>query len=518
MRLADYFDSAVSRHPNDIAFVDGPASVSFAEAQRFVHAAAHALAADPGLRPGCHLAIYAPNDWRILALQIAANCAGMAWVAVHTRNAVETNIAVLDYADCEVVLFHSAYEQAVPALKAGLPRVKRFVCIDAPSEHGEHLDTWIAPYRDRKFIRGAEDPDQTALVQPTGGTTGPSKGAVHTNRSLEMGLIAVFDTLQMGPDTRVLAAAPLTHAACLVSLAAAIRGGCSVVMPSFDARTTLAAIERERITHLILPPTVVYALLAEPSIASTDLSSLRCLTVSSAPIAPEKLKEAVRRFGPVVHEVYGQSECLFPVIAKRPQDYVMADGSFDETALRSAGKSSTYACVEIMDDDGNLVAPGVRGEIVLRSTMVMQGYYKRPEDTAQACEFGWHHTTDIGVKDERGFITIVDRKKDMIVSGGFNIFPAEIEAVICSHPAVQDCAVIGVPDEKWGEAVKAVVQFKPDRQASGEELIELCKRELGSMKAPKSVEAWVELPRSAVGKILKRDIRDKFWQGQWRSV
>lgn len=517
MRLADYFDAAVSRYSHAPALIDGDVRVDFTEANRFVHGTANALATDPHIRAGAHAAIYAPNDYRVPLLQIGMNRAGLPWVAVHTRNAVDTNVAVLDYADCELVFFHSVFEAVVPALRAGLPKVRKFICIDRPSPEGEFLEDWLAPHRGLHRTEAA-DMDAPSQLQPTGGTTGPSKGAYHSNRSMEMALRSVFETLRIDHTSRVLAVAPLTHAASMLTLAAAVRGGCTVVLPGFDVAAVLDTIARERITHLFLPPTIVYALLSDPRIGQADLGSLQCLAVGGAPIAPEKMKQAVRCLGPVIYEVYGQSECSFPVIAKRPQDYLRPDGSFDEDALRSAGKCVAFAEVEIMDDDGNIVGPGQRGEIVVRSAMVMTGYYKRPEDTAAVSAFGWHHTTDIGIRDERGFITIVDRKKDMIVSGGFNLFPNEIESVINALPAVLDCAVIGVPDEKWGEAVKAVVQLKPGQALDADAVIDLCKRELGSMKAPKSVEFWPELPRSAVGKILKRDIRDKFWKGQWRSV
>jgi acyl-CoA synthetase (AMP-forming)/AMP-acid ligase II len=174
--------------------------------------------------------------------------------------------------------------------------------------------------------------------------------------------------------------------------------------------------------------------------------------------------------------------------------------------------------VAIMDAAGNLLPAGERGEIVVRSSMVMQGYYKKPEETAAVSTHGWHHTSDVGIIDSRGFVTIVDRLKDMIVSGGFNIFPVEIEKVIQGHPAVLDCIVVGVPDDKWGEAVKAVVQLKPGQAADEEQIIALCKEHLGSTKAPKSVEFWPELPRSAVGKLLKKDVRARYWGDQWRAV
>jgi acyl-CoA synthetase (AMP-forming)/AMP-acid ligase II len=174
--------------------------------------------------------------------------------------------------------------------------------------------------------------------------------------------------------------------------------------------------------------------------------------------------------------------------------------------------------LEVMDDGGNILPRGERGEIVLRGGLVMAGYYKNPQATAEASTFGWHHTGDIGVIDEDGFVYIVDRKKDMIISGGFNVFPSEIEQVLWSHPAVQDCAVIGVPDEKWGEAVKAVVELKPGAKATEDELIELAKRKLGGVKAPKSVDFTAALPRSPVGKVLKKDLRATYWVGHERKI
>jgi acyl-CoA synthetase (AMP-forming)/AMP-acid ligase II len=298
----------------------------------------------------------------------------------------------------------------------------------------------------------------------------------------------------------------------------AIRGAANIILPGFDPDAILSLIEKEKITHLFLPPTAVYALMAHPRTRQTDFSSLKCFIVGAAPFAPEKFKEAVRIFGPVIYEAFGQTETLFPLVIKSPSDYLNADGSFDEEAVRAAGKAVTVARIAIMDDEGNLLPAGERGEIVVRSSMIMQGYYKKPKDTAEVSQFGWHHTSDIGILDGRGFLTIVDRKKDMIVSGGFNIYPVEIEKVIQGHASVLDCIVVGVPDDKWGEAVKAVVQLKSGQTAVAEDLIALCKAQLGSAKSPKTVEFWPDLPRSAVGKLLKKDVRAKFWGEHWRAV
>lgn len=517
MRLADYFDAVTALHPQNMAFVDGAKRVTYAEAQKFVHAVAHGLTRARQAGAGSHVAIYAPNDYRVSLLQLGSNLADLAWLSVHIRNSVETNAEVLNYFDAEIVFFHSYFESSVPILKAKLSKAKLFICIDTTSEHGQSLDDWLADCH-TPFLNNQEDPATCAFLQPTGGTTGPTKGAVHTHRTLEVMGLALTNAVGITAESRHLCIAPLTHAAGLLALGFSMRGGTNIIMPGFDVESILALIEKEKVTHIYLPPTAVYGLLAHPKTKQADFSSLKFFIVGAAPIAPEKFKEAVRVFGPIMYEGFGQTETLIPILMKGPSDYLNSDGSFDEDMVRAAGKAVDVVRVGIMNDEGHLVPVGERGEIVIRSSMVMQGYYKKPEETAEVSKFGWHHTTDIGVMDARGFVTIVDRKKDMIVSGGFNIYPVEIEKVIQDHPAVLDCIVIGVPDEKWGEAVKAVVQLKADQAVSEEQLIALCKDRLGSTKTPKTVEFWDELPRSAVGKLLKKDVRAKFWGDHWRAV
>ncbi|MFM0220459.1 class I adenylate-forming enzyme family protein [Paraburkholderia dipogonis] len=517
MRLADYFDAVAQLHPGNLAFVDGATRMTYGEAQKYVHAVAHGLTREREAGMGTHAAIYAPNDYRVSLLHLGINLADSAWLSVHIRNSVETNAEVLDYFDTDIVFFHSYFESSMPVLKATLSQAKRYVCIDRASEHGVSMDEWLKDCW-TPFANQPEDPATRAFLQPTGGTTGPSKGAVHTHRSLEFMGLGLASAFGIGAGSRHLCVAPLTHAAGLLALGFTIKGGVNVILPSFDPEVLLKVIEAEKITHLYLPPTAVYGLLAHPKTRETDFSSLQAFIVGAAPIAPDKFKEAVRVFGPVMYESFGQTETLVPILVKGPADYLKPDGSFDEEVVKAAGKAVDVACLAIMDAEGKLLPAGERGEIVVRSSMVMQGYYKKPDDTAAVSAFGWHHTTDVGVRDARGYITIVDRMKDMIVTGGFNVFPVEIEKIIQGHPAVLDCIVIGVPDEKWGEAVKAVVQRKPGLTVSEEEIMALCKEYLGSTKTPKSVEFWVDLPRSAVGKLLKKDVREKYWGEQWRAV
>lgn len=518
MRIADYFEMAAERHPTQEAFVDDNGRIDYASAAAFMHAVARRIAAHPDLPPGAGIAIYSPNDARVSMLQLGINRADRMWVLIHTRNSVETNAATIAFADTKLVIFHSAFETAVPAIRAATSPDMKFVCIDRDSEHGPSLKTWLGGDDRSPYPATREDPLAAAFMVPTGGTTGVPKAVVHTHRSTEISAASLAQAIAIDDTARHLAVAPLTHAAGFMALCFAAAGGVNVILPGFDLDRVLASIASERITHLYVPPTALYALLAHPGLKHTDLSSLRCLVIGAAPVAPAKFKEAVAAFGPIVHEGYGQTEALLPVTLKRPGDYLRPDGSFDEAILRSAGRAGPFVRVAIMSADGTLLPPGETGEIVVQSSMVMKGYHKMPQETEDVSRLGWHHTTDVGFRDAQGFITIVDRMKDMIVSGGFNIYPAEIEAAVAELMPVQECAVIGVPDEKWGEAVKAVVLLKPGASLAEADVIEHCKTRIGSMKAPKSVEFWPDLPRSVVGKVLKREIRKRYWHDQWRAV
>jgi len=517
MRIADYFDKMAELAPDSEMLVDGDVRLTYGQAQERVHAIARALLAQPEFHKGSHVAIYAPNDYRVSILQLALNRADMVWLSVHIRSALETNIECLRYLDCECVFFHSQFEADVPRLAEGLALARKFICIDSPSAHGPSLDRWVDGHAG-EFKSDTESPLSPAFLQLTGGTTGPSKAATHTHHSLEATIITMYSSLDIGPQSRGLVAAPITHAAGLLMCAFFARGAANVIHRGFEAGAVLATIEKERISHLFLPPTALYALLDHPSRKDFDYSSLRALIVGAAPTAPERFGEAIRIFGPVLYEVFGQVESLFPVLVKTPRDYVRADGTLDESVYSTTGRQTPLSRVKIMADDGALLAPGEIGEVVVQTSMLMSGYYKKPQETEDVRTFGWHHTGDIGVEDARGFITIVDRKKDIIISGGFNIYPTEVEAAILTHPAILECAVVGVPDDKWGEAVTAIVACRKNARVTPEEIVALCKQKLGSVKAPKSVEIWQELPHSAVGKILKRDIRAGFWKGRDRVI
>jgi acyl-CoA synthetase (AMP-forming)/AMP-acid ligase II len=296
-------------------------------------------------------------------------------------------------------------------------------------------------------------------------------------------------------------------------------GGTVVVHDGVRPGAIFDSIERHRVTRLFLPPTAIYALLDHRAAGDVDFSSLRHFIYAAAPMSADKLEEALEVFGPVMTQTFGQVEAPMICTVMSPSEHVEAvRDARRRMRLTSCGRPSLVARVEIMGADGELVEPGAHGEIVVRGDLVMEGYYGDAKATAEARRpGGWHGTGDIGFRDDEGFVYIVDRKRDMIITGGFNVFPSAVERVVWSHPAVLDCAVIGLPDEKWGESVTAVVELKNGEDVSAEEIVALCRSALGSVQAPKAV-LFRALPRSANGKVLKRVLRDEYWAGQARMV
>jgi acyl-CoA synthetase (AMP-forming)/AMP-acid ligase II len=291
-----------------------------------------------------------------------------------------------------------------------------------------------------------------------------------------------------------------------------------VVLTKPDPAALLDAIEKYRVTEFFLPPTVIYRLLDTPGIEKRDFSSLRYLMYGAAPMSVEKLKQALALFGPIMLQGYGQSEAPGAISSLRPGDHFVNGKIASDERLSSCGLPCVLNALAIMDEKGKPLSPGATGEICVRGEIVMKGYYKQPEKTAETIVNGWLHTGDVGFLDAEGYLHITDRKRDMIITGGFNVFPGEVEQVLWTHPSVLDCAVIGVPDADWGEAVKAVVELKPGSTTEAEELIAFCKDKLGSVKSPKSVDFVKTLPRSPVGKVLKKDLREPYWRNAGRSI
>jgi len=518
MRLIDFFDKGVALGPDRTCLVDlDGQSLSFGDTQKMSYRIGNALIA-AGVQPQRAAAVLSPNDLHAFVCILGILRSGAAWMPANARNAMEDNIAIMADNDCEWLFYHSSFARQAAAIREGVPTLKGMVCLDRPNGGDPDLTSWLADVSDAACDVMA-GPHDIASFWPSGGTTGRSKGVLLTHLNFEtmMANFAAGINHRAVPPVHLIAA-PMTHAAGCVAFPTLVAGGTQIISPNADPLTIMQAIETHRVTTLFLPPTVIYMMLGHPRVREFDYSSLRHLIYAAAPMSATKLAEAIEIFGPVMTQTFGQAESPMICTFMSPEEHLVEDTPEGRKRLTSCGRSSMFTQVAIMDDEGRLLPDGEAGEIVVRGNLVMKGYYKNPTATEEASRFGWHHTGDIGVRDGDGYFYIVDRKRDMIISGGFNIYPSEIEQVLWAHPAIEDCAVVGVPDEKWGEAVKAVIQLKAGIDATPAEFEQFCRTRLGGMKTPKSFEIWDALPRSPVGKVLKRSIRDRFWAGHSRSV
>jgi len=516
MRLVDYLDKGASLGPEAPCLTTDGHTLTYAEVRDTSRRVADALARC-GVAPGQSVAILSANDPTSFTCVFGISRAGAVWCPINPRNEAGENRELLDLFDCTALLFQKSFAPLVAAIAPDLPKLAVLVCLDGPDDTVEGALTW------EQFL----DPDATvdlvpvdapnpvaesgvadlAMIVGTGGTTGRPKGVMLTNANLEtMTALTLMGYPFHGRPT-YLALAPLTHAAGVLCFPVLALGGEIVIMRAPDVAGFLALVEQHRVTHTFLPPTLIYMVLGHQALDSTDLSSLQCFWYGAAPMSAARLEEALTRIGPVMAQLFGQTEAPMMISMMPPADHVDADGSPLRERLSSAGRPAPLVQVAVLDEDGREVPGGERGEICVRGSLVMAGYYKNPEATAEAGRHGWHHTGDIGFLDPDGFLHIVDRAKDMIISGGFNVYSTEVEQALLARPDVQDCAVIGVPDDKWGERVTAVVQLRPGQQTTGADLAAFVKERIGSVKSPKQVEVWPDLPRSKVGKVLKTDIK-----------
>ena len=518
MHITDLFFRGYRMHPDRLALSGDGGDFTWRQTFALTNRIGRRLR-DDGFGPGDRFAVLSPNTGRAFIAMLGGMRAGVAWCNLNMKAAVPDILHILAAGRCNLLFFHESAAHMLDEIVAAVPTLRAVVCIGGSDLRHPSLEDWLGEVSDAPLDYRVPETTQ-GFQGATGGTTGRSKLTVASNRFMVTGVMAWATCLQFDAPPVNLAVAPITHAGGFVALGMGQFGGTTIMMSTPDVGAMIDLIEQRRVTCLFLPPTLIYMLLAHPRTPTADFSSLRYLIAAASPFAPEKIVEAVQRLGPVVCQAFGQTESGFPTTFMSPAEMATA---VHDPALRhrlvSCGRPTVIVeAMEIMDEDGRLLAAGESGEVVLRGPTMMDCYLDDDAATVEIQKFGWHHTGDIGRRDEDGYFYITDRKRDLIISGGFNIFPFEVESALMKHPAVQDCAVIGVPDDKWGEAVKACVQLKPDAQASADVLIAWCKDQIGSMKAPKSVDFVSNLPRSPVGKVLKRDLRAPYWEGRTRGV
>lgn len=503
MRFTDYLDKGASLGSDAPCLTMDGRDLSYGAVQRLSYRIARGLARS-GIAPGDKVAILSGNDPLAFACVFGISRAGAVWCPINPRNEAAENRFILGQCDCSLLLFHSSFAGMVEAIRPELPKLRALICLDAELPFAPSFARWLEGLADDAYHR--EPVDDLVMIPGTGGTTGKPKGVMLSGRNIE----AMTALTLMGYPFRgrpvYLALAPLTHAAGVLCFPIMTLGGRIVIMHHPDIGEFLTLIAHYRVTHTFLPPTVIYMLLDHPQLGVADLTSLQCFWYGAAPISATRLEEALRRIGPMA-QLFGQTEAPMMISMLPPEGHYNPDGSIARHRLTSAGRISPLVTAAIMDGEGHLLPTGSRGEIVVRGSLVMEGYYRNPEATAEVSAHGWHHTGDIGYVDADGYLYIVDRAKDMIITGGFNVYSIEVENALRAHEAVQDCAVIGLPDPKWGERIVAVVQPRAGQRVDTAALAAFVKQQIGSVKTPKQIEVWDDLPRSKVGKVLKPDIR-----------
>lgn len=508
----DLLVHALNQNPSAPAVTIGERVMTTGEMRDQVSRYAQALRSR-GLGNGTQASVLAMNRPEVLFTMAANQVNATRSTPLHPMGSLEDQAYVLTDCGAETLIYDpDHFTDRVRQLVEMVPGLK--VLALGPTDFGDDLHALAATFEPQPLVAPRVDAEDLAGISYSGGTTGTPKGIMSTYRGGTAMTTIQMSEWQWPDEVRFLICTPLSHAGAAFFTPTLLKGGSLTVLPGFDPEAFMQAIETHRITATMLVPTMLYVLLDHPKFDQYDLSSLQTVFYGAAAASPTRLAEAVRRMGPIFFQFYGQAECPMAITALRKEDH----DPDNLERLASCGRPVPWVHVALLDDDGNEVPHGEPGEICVQGPLVMKGYLGKPEQTAEAFAHGWLHTGDVARADDEGFLYIVDRKKDMIITGGFNVYPREVEDVISTHPSVSAVAVIGVPDERWGESVKAVVVARPGHQIDPDELMALVKDHKGSVQAPKSVDVVDAIPLSALGKPDKKTLRARYWGDAGRQV
>ncbi len=471
-------------------------------------------------------ALLAPNRPEVLYVLGAGQLRGYRRTALHPLGSLDDHAYVIDDADTRTLVVDPVFAGRAADLLERCPGLEQVLTIgpvpDELAGRAQDLTEVAAGFTPEPLRPALLPPDHVVSITYTGGTTGKPKGVLGTARSMNTMTQVQLAEWEWPDQPRFLMCTPLSHAGAAFFVPTVIRGGTLLVLPRFDPGEVLRTIEEERITATMLVPSMLYALLDHPDSRTRDLSSLETVYYGASAINPVRLAEAIDRFGPIFAQYYGQSEAPMVISYLSRADHVV-EGTDEEVPARlsSCGRPSAWVRTALLDEEGHEVPVGEPGEICVAGPLLAAGYHERPEETAATFRDGWMRTGDVARADEDGFWYIVDRTKDMIVTGGFNVFPREVEDAVAAHPAVAQVAVVGTPDEKWGEAVTALVVPRDGADLTAqvvEEIRSTVKERKGSVHAPKQVLAVEEIPLTGLGKPDKKALRARFWTGSGRAI
>ncbi|UCF57347.1 MAG: long-chain fatty acid--CoA ligase [Deltaproteobacteria bacterium] len=520
MNIGKLLTKSAQTFPHNLAVVHGPKKLTYAQFNSRANRLANALY-KLGVRQGDNVALLQYNYPQMLESMFACFKAGCGAVPINWRLHPNEFSFIIDHSEAKAVILSPEFNESIIDIRERIPKASHLATLSGAK--GELLDyeNLISTESDQ-FTEAEVQRDDLAWLFYTSGTTGMPKGAMLTHRNLLTMTMNFYADIcpGFGPNEVVLHAAPLSHGSGCYALPNIGKAAANIILESqsFDPELIFKSIQQYRVTNMFAAPTMIKLMVESPEVDRYDHSSLKALNYGGAPMLVEDLKEAVTKLGPCLVQLYGQAESPMTITYLPHRDHILEGTPEQMKRLSSAGFPRTDVEVKIFDPKDKELPSGEKGEIVTRSDLVMKGYWRNPEATANTLKKGWLHTGDVGYMDESGYLFIMDRSKDMIISGGENIYPREIEEVLIRHLAVREVAVIGVPDPKWGEAVKAVVAIVEGKSATEDELIAFCKDNMASYKKPKSVDFVGELPKNNYGKILKRELRAKYWEGKERKV
>ncbi|MCU0124968.1 AMP-binding protein [Pseudomonas vlassakiae] len=515
MNLGKIITRSAHYWPDHIAVADSQNRVTYAQLERRSNRLASGLAT-LGVSVGEHVAILAANRVELVEAEVALYKAAMVKVPINARLSVDEVVRVLEDSSSVAVITDARFAEALATRRAELPLLRQLIVLE-----GEGGDLGY----DALLERGSEAPlhldpsdDALAVLHYTSGSSGVLKAAMLSfgNRKALVRKSIASPTRRSGPGDVMAHVGPITHASGMQIMPLLAVGACNLLLDRYDDRLLLETIQRERVTRLFLVPAMINRLVNYPGVERFDLSSLKLVMYGAAPMAPSLVKKAIELFGPILAQGYGAGETCSLVTVLTEQDHLVEDGDYQR--LASCGRCYFETDLRVVNEAFEDVLPGEVGEIVVKGPDVMQGYWRAPELTAEVMRDGYYLTGDLATVDAQGYVFIVDRKKEMIISGGFNVYPSEVEQVIHGFPEVFEVAVVGVPDAQWGEAVRAVVVLKPGAQLEAAELIERCGRALAGFKKPRGVDFVSELPKNPNGKVVRRLVRETYWQHSERRI
>lgn len=519
MNLGRYISRSALHYSGNICLIHGNKRYTYREFEQRTNRLAQGLLG-LGLNKGDRLAVQSWNCSEMVEIEAACYKAGIVRIPLNAHLSLPESIYVVNDSEAKALITGPKHMDNLLQSESTIPKIDHFICLENTPPEKIDYETLIGQSK----VECPEvdlDLSEMAVLTYSSGTTGKIKGIMQSlaNRLSMIRKALMIPGVNFEPSDIFVHTGPISHASGMWLMPVMFRGGCNLILDRFSAGFLLETIQNEKATYTLLVPTMIHMILEYAKHKAYDLSSLKGVFCGAAPISETKIRQAIDQlFGPVLIQGYGMTETTSVITFLTAKDHLHALEQSHQERLASCGRPCFDTEVKLVDENGVDVSTNEIGEIIARGSDLMMGYYKDPALTEMTIRNGWMHTGDMARMDDEGYIYIVDRKSETIISGGFNVYPSEVESVLDSHPAVFEACVIGVPDEKWGEAVKAVVVVKDGHTVTEDELIAHCKASLAGYKKPQSVDFVDTLPKNPSGKIPRRVVREKYWRGRDRKL